>query len=53
MAALMFASAAWTASVALVALLFLAWTGSPFVSVPAAVCVVTSAGPFLARPHRR
>ena len=53
MAALGFAFTAWIAAVALVASLFLGWTGSPFVSVPAAVCAATGTGLLLARPPRR
>lgn len=53
MAPLVFAFTAWIASVALVILLFLEWTGSLLLSVPAAVCVVTGTGLLLARPPRR
>ncbi len=49
-ATLVFAFTAWIASVALVALLFPEWTGSLFVSVPAAVCVATGAGRRCCKP---
>ena len=40
---------AWIASVAFLASLFLGWTGSLFVSLPAALCVATGAGLLLTR----
>jgi hypothetical protein len=44
---------AWAAAVAFLAAVFLDWTGSLFVSVPAALCVATGAGLLLAGPPRR
>ena len=47
------AFAAWIAATILLTALFLGWTGSLFVSVPAALCVTTGAALLLVRPARR
>jgi hypothetical protein len=51
--AIMGAFAAWIAGVAAVAFVFLGWTGSLFVSLPAALCVATGTALLLASPLRR
>ena len=45
------ALAAWVVATASMTALFLDWTGSLFVAVPAALCVATGAGLLLA-PRR-
>lgn len=45
--------AGWFTAVVLLTTLFLDWTGSLFVAVPAAVCVATAAALLLVRPERR
>jgi hypothetical protein len=45
--------AGWLAATLLLTTLFLDWTGSLFVAVPAALCVSTGAALLLVRPGRR
>ena len=50
---LVVAFAAWLAVSVLLTTLFLRWTGSLFVAVPAAVCVATTAALLLFHPADR
>ncbi len=47
------AFAAWIAAMVFLTALFLDWTGSLFLSMPAALCVATGAALLLVRPARR
>lgn len=47
------AFAGWISATVLLIALFLEWTGSLFVSVPAALCVTVGAGLSLVRRARR
>jgi hypothetical protein len=44
---------AWISATILLTALFLDWTGSLFVSVPAALCVTTGVALLLVHPTRR